>query len=168
MRQRRKPLTAPSFCRLLACVAALALVGCGRGDKPDADVRYGDAVGIRIEGAHLAPYQVLVAVDEGVDVGSLVQPLSSAVHAALLACPSASAPSYMARAMILSFLVDGGQLRHGHGGAPDGVVTPGESCLLERLEGRPLSAVARHLLLQVRLEAVADATEFPREVDGVH
>jgi hypothetical protein len=175
VRKQRKPLSTPNLRRLLPGVAALALaglsglLGCERSDKPhDVDVQYGDAVGIRIEGAHLAPYQVVFAVDEGADVRPLVQPLSSLVHMALLACPGASAPSTVARTMILSFAVDGGQLRRGRSGAPDGTTTPGESCLLERLDGRPLASDAppRHLLLQLHLEALApDAAPAP-EVDG--
>jgi hypothetical protein len=166
VQQQREPLTPSSCSRRLACFVALALLGCGRGDKSDVDVRYGEAVGIRIEGAHLAPYQVVVAVDDGADVGPLVQPLSSVLHAALLACPSASAPSEVVRPISLSFSVDGGQLRSGRVGASDGKATPGESCLLERLEGRPLSAAAlpRHLLL--RLEPAAGATALPRGVDA--
>lgn len=137
----------------LALLGLSGLTGCGRGDaSPDVDVVYGDGVGIRIEGARLAPYDVAVAVDQGDDLRPLVQPLSGLVHAALLGCPVATAPRDAARATTLSFSIEDGDLRRGRSATSGEATTEGEACLIEKLEGRPLSVAAppRHVLLQIR------------------
>ena len=174
MLARREPLKArgsrPRTGRVvaLALVGLASLAGCGRGDpSPDVDVAYGDGVGIRIDGAHLAPYEVVIAADRAADLRPLVQPLSALVHAALLACPGAVAASEEARATTLAFSVDEKQLRRARSGAPRGESAPGESCLIGQLEGRSLSVPSppQHLLLQIRTAPppAAGGAATPRE-----
>jgi hypothetical protein len=117
-----------------------------------AGVRYGEAVAIRVEGAHLPPYQLVVAANEGSKVDALVQPLTALVHPALLACPPPSSASEAAAASItLSLAVREGRLR----GAPavQGQATTRTACVLQHLEGSVLAdagPLPSDLLVQLR------------------
>ena len=150
-------------CAAVICLTALALAQCERGDKTGQarEVSYGEAVAIRVEGAHLAPYEIRVSASEGSRVEPLVQPLTALVHPALLACPGVIPPAPAAEESItISFSLESGRLKHGR--RVDGDDPPAMACLLEHLDDRLLASadpLPEGLLLQLRFAPGAGPRE---------
>ncbi len=164
MRPQRVALSASH--RLAVVTLAAFVAHCSRatpGSRDDA-VRYDESIAVRVEGAHLSSYDLLVALNAGVDTNALVSPLTSLVHGALLACPEAQAASGPA-SIVLAFTTSEGRLQ-GVEHSGDAPPRPAEDCMLRQLNGRSLGTVGPSVTkMLLHLKAVAPDAALVGEGD---
>ena len=118
-------------------------------------MRYGEALPVRVEGTGLPTYELVITANEGARADSLVMPLTSLVHKALVGCPAPQSPGGRPADITLAFTVHGGSLVETPDPHEGTTATTRASCLLRSLEGKELGdaeVLPHRLLLQVRFE----------------
>ena len=130
---------------LFPVALAIATSGCSKGE-PRPKVTYGEPVGVQMAASRGLPaYEMALAVTAGVDVATLVSPVSKAVHDALAACPSVVARGAQGEGAEVAFSIEGG--RTSGPPPPEG----DEGCLLRALVDREIVAAQTiSVLVQLR------------------
>jgi hypothetical protein len=127
-------------------------VGCNTSEEKA--VEYGEPVGITIEASAKGPgLEIAFAATKGVPIDSLVPTLAGAVHGAVQACPAFVAERASGDVAQLAFAVEKGAVTRLSQGR-----TPGETCLVSKLQGAPISSAQNvEVLAELRLKQPAGA-----------